>query len=259
MSGKRGGALLALDAGNSRVAVGVFDGDRLAFSVRIPHRDVADLEEALARAVAGHGPWGGAVLASVVPSLDDRLAHACREVTGADPVVIDHTRDLGLTIATRDPSQVGADRLVNSAAAFQMFGGPLVVVDAGTAVTTCAVTADGRYLGGAIAPGPGISLDALVARTEKLPDVSLEVPDGPDSPIAGDTASAMRAGVVYGFAGLVDRLASEAARSLAPAGTARVVLTGGFAPVLRPYLTLPHQWEPDLTLTGLRLLHLRCG
>jgi type III pantothenate kinase len=252
------GALLALDAGNSRIGVGVFEGERLVFATRIPHREVPDPGKALAEAVAGHGPWGGAILASVVPSLDGRLVDACREITGAAPLVVDATRDLGLTVATRHPEQVGADRLVNSAAAFRMFGGPLVVVDAGTAVTTCAVTADGRYLGGAIAPGPGVALEALAARTEKLPAVSPEGPDSPDGPIGDDTESAMRAGLVYGFAGLVDRLASEAARALGgAAGTAPVYLTGGFAPLLRPHLTVPHTWVEDLTLTGLRLLYAR--
>jgi type III pantothenate kinase len=254
MSGRKG-ALLALDAGNSRIGVGVFEGERLAFATRIPHREVPDPGKALMEVVAGHGPWDGAILASVVPSLDRRLMDACREITGAAPRVVDATRDLGLTLATRHPEQVGADRLVNSAAAFQMFGGPLVVVDAGSAVTTCAVTADGRYLGGAIAPGPGLALEALAARTEKLPAVSPEEPDGP---IGDDTASAMRAGLVYGFAGLVDRLASEAARALGgPAGAAPVYLTGGFAPLLRPHLTVPHTWVEDLTLTGLRLLYAR--
>lgn len=250
------GSLLALDVGNTQVGVGVFEGDRLAYRTRIPHRDEPDIGAALVRAVAGHGPWAGAVLASVVPSLDPVLARACRRITGAEALVIDHTSDLGLVVATPNPAQVGADRLVNSAAAFHLFGGPLVVVDAGTAVTICAVTGDGRYLGGAIAPGPQISLDALVARTEKLPAVSLAPPDGP---IGGDTASAMRVGVVLGFAGLVDRLATEAARALEPGGEARLYLTGGFAPLLGPHLTAPHRWVEDLTLTGLMLLFGRSG
>jgi len=162
-------------------------------------------------------------------------------------------------VAVPDPAGAGADRLVNGAAAFLLFGGPLVVVDAGTAVTTSAVTADGRYLGGAIAPGPGIALEALVARTERLPAIALEAPEGP---IGGDTAAAMRAGIVLGYAGLVDRLAADAARALDrvdPQGGAKIYLTGGHAPLLAPHLSVAHRLVEDLTLTGLRLLFARAA
>jgi type III pantothenate kinase len=251
------GTLLALDAGNTRVGVGVFRGEALVVNEAVAHRGHPDLAGAvadLAVRATGPGPWAGAVLASVAPSLDGALTEACRRVTGADPLVIDHTSDLGLTLGVRNPAGAGADRLVNGAAAFLLFGGPLVVVDAGTAVTTTAVTADGRYLGGAIAPGPGIALEALTARTERLPAVALEAPEGP---IGDDTPAALRAGAVLGFAGLVDRLARDAARALAPDGGARIYLTGGHAPLLAPYLTVPHQRVPDLTLKGLRLLFAR--
>jgi len=250
------GALLALDAGNSRVGIGVFRGEDLVFRAAVPHRGHPDPMGAVAAAVVDRGPFAAAVLASVAPSLDAALRDLCVGLTGAEPRVIDSTTDLGITVATPRPAEAGADRLVNSAAAFLMFGGPLVVVDAGTAVTTSAVTGDGRYLGGAIAPGPGIALEALLERTERLPAVDLAAPDGP---IGSDTAAAIRAGVVLGYAGLADRLAADAARALDPEGRARIYLTGGFAPLLAPHLTVPHRWVEDLTLTGLRLLFARAG
>jgi len=249
-----GGLLLALDAGNTRIGIGVFRGGTQVHGAAVAHRGLADPAGAVADRVAGLGPWRGAVVASVAPSLDGALAEACRRVTGADPLFLDPTWDLGLTLATRNPAAVGADRLAHAAGAFLRFGGPLVVVDAGTAVTTSAVTADGRYLGGAIAPGPAIALEALVARTERLPEVTLAAPEGP---IGADTESAMRAGVVLGFAGLVDRLAGDAARALAPGEGAAVYLTGGAAPLLAPHLTVSHRRVADLTLTGLRLLFER--
>jgi len=257
VTGAGAGTLLALDAGNTRVGVGIFRGEALVVNAAIVHRGHPDLAGAVAAVAAGHGPWAGAVVASVAPSLDAALADACRRVTGADPLLIDHTTDLGITVAVPDPAGAGADRLVNGAAAFLLFGGPLVVVDAGTAVTTTAVTGDGRYLGGAIAPGPGIALEALVARTERLPEVAIGALEAPEGPIGGDTAAAMRAGIVLGYAGLVDRLAADAARALDPEGKARVYLTGGHAPLLAPHLTVAHRLVADLTLTGLRLLFAR--
>ena len=247
------GHLLALDAGNTSVAVGVFRGDDLLRAFRVPHG--AGLEAAVKEGVSGlgaPGSWDGAALASVVPSRDGALVALCRAVTGAAPLVIDHGSDLGITIATREPAAAGADRLVNGAAAFLLFGGPVVVADAGTALSITAVTADGRYVGGAIAPGPAMALEALARRAERLPEVALEAPLGP---IGADTAAAMRAGVVIGTAGMLDRLAADTARELGEATT--VCLTGGYAALLAPYLTIAHRREDHLTLTGLRLLYAR--
>lgn len=244
--------LLALDAGNTAVGVGVFRGEALVRDFRVPHGD--GMERAVRDGLAGLDPWEGAVLASVVPSRDAALVALCRAVSGHAPVVIDHTSDLGITLATREPAAAGADRLVNGAAAFLLFGGPVVVVDAGTALSVTAVTADGRYVGGAIAPGPAMALQALTARAERLPEVSLAAPDGP---IGGDTASAMRAGAVIGTAGMLDRLAAETARALGGGAPVTVCLTGGYAALLAPHLTVPHRREDHLTLTGLRLLYAR--
>lgn len=259
MSPRRGTSpcLLALDAGNTALGVGVFrGGDRVA-TFRVPLGAGADPAAAVRAGLAGlgaAGPWEGAVLASVVPSRDRDLAALCRAVTGMPPVVIDHTSDLGITIATREPAAAGADRLVNGAAAFLLFGGPVVVADAGTAVSVTAVTADGRYVGGAIAPGPALALEALARRAERLPEVTLAAPDGP---IGADTASAMRAGAVLGTAGLVDRLVTETVRALGGGPATTVCLTGGYAALLAPFLTVPHRREDDLTLTGLALLYAR--
>jgi len=249
-----GHCLLALDAGNTAIGVGVFRGETLVRDFRVPHG--ANADAALKAGLAGLGPWEGAVLASVVPSRNERLKALCREVTGHAPRLIDHTSDLGITIATREPAAAGADRLVNGAAAYLLFGGPVVVADAGTALSVTAVTADGRYVGGAIAPGPAMALEALARRAERLPEVNLGAPDGP---IGADTAAAMRVGAVIGTAGMLDRLVTDTVRALGGGPETTVCLTGGYARLLAPYVTVPHRLEDHLTLTGLRLLYARCA
>lgn len=244
--------LLALDAGNTALGVGIFRGDALVRAFRVPHG--AGLEAAVQEGIAGLGPWEGAALASVVPSRNAALIALCRQITGHAPLVIDHTSDLGITVATREPAAAGADRLVNGAAAYLLFGGPVVVVDAGTALSVTAVTGDGRYVGGAVAPGPAMALEALAARAERLPEVALDAPEGP---IGADTAAAMRVGAVIGTAGMVDRLAADTVRALGGGPKTPVCLTGGHAALLSPYLTVPHRREDHLTLTGLRLLYAR--
>ncbi|MFQ5508702.1 MAG: type III pantothenate kinase [Leptospirillia bacterium] len=242
--------LLAVDAGNTHVNFGVFAGERLAATGKLAHGDVAQLADAVRQAF----PQGGvtaAGVASVVPSLNQRLAEGCRQVTGNDPQFFYHTSNLGLGFKVDRPEAVGADRLVNAAGAFHLFGGPLVVVDAGTAITVCAVNAAGDFLGGAIAPGPGLALKALTDGAEQLPVVEIK---SPARAVGRNTDEAMRAGVVIGCAGLIDRLAGEAAGEAANTGKAPVYLTGGQAGLLSPYLKVTHKEVPHLTLKALRLL-----
>ena len=255
MSGTVPGPVLVLDAGNTHVDVGVFPDGTCAVHHRVAHRgDGAQLAAEVAVAVADWRGWRGAAVASVVPSLDRALAECCRRITGSEPVVIDATADLGIRVVTRAPERVGADRLVNAAAAFLQYGGPVLVVDAGTAVTVCGVTRDGRYLGGAIAPGPGIALEALTGRAEKLPKVLLT---DPGTQVGDDTETAMRVGVVVGFAGLVDRLLEEVGGWVGEGATPRVLVTGGLAALLSPRLHTAHERVDGLTLTGLKLLFER--
>lgn len=250
MSGGGNGRLLVMDAGNTTVTVGVFEGERLARQERVAHAAVGEWLKRLPS-----GGWAGAALASVTPSRNERLVAAAREVTGCEPLVVDHRTDLGIAVCVTHPEATGADRLVNAAAAWEREGRAVVVVDAGTAVSVTAVDGSGRYVGGSIAPGPEISRRALIAGTERLPDPGAEPPKGA---IGADTVAALRAGITYGFAGLVDRLARETLAALgAPGGP--VLLTGGHAPWLGLYLETPHTHVPELTLLGLRTALRRAG
>ncbi len=249
----QGTFLLVMDAGNTDVTVGVFLDDQCVARARVSHQGGGDTAAALVDALPGGVAWCGAVVASVAPSLDDTLKAVCREVTGRDAVWIDHQADLGVTVVTDRPEQVGADRLVNAAGAYLAYGGPLVVADVGTAITLCAVNAEGHYLGGAIAPGPAIGRDALAQRTEKLPEVDLVIPK---SPIGTTTETAMQAGLVLGFAGLLDRLIADTVAALGGRGVG-VYLTGGLAPLLAPHLRQHHRKLPDLTLESLHRLYHR--
>jgi len=252
------GLLLALDAGNTDITIGVFDGPKLLSAHRVSHRTEDEPFAAVLAALTGSKllslPWRGAVLASVVPSLDVGLIDLCRRVTGTLPVVIDSRADLGIKVATASPQRVGADRLVNAAGAFHRYGGPLVVADVGTAITVCGVDVGGTYLGGAIAPGITMGRDALAARAEKLPKVPLVAPD---SPIGQDTEAAMQVGLVLGFAGLLERLIMATLSDLGETPTPGVYLTGGQAQLLSPHLTVAHQVVPGLTLDALHLLFER--
>jgi len=236
--------VLALDAGNTTVTVGVFEGEDLVLLERAPHDGVAER--------VSHFPpdaWAGAALASVTPSRNSALIDAVRAITGTEPLVLDHRTDLGVAVCVTRPAATGADRLANAAAAWEREKRAVVVADVGTAVSITAVDREGRYVGGAIAPGPDISRAALLARTERLVDPGTEPPGGV---IGADTVAALRAGMSYGFAGLVDRLLSETLEALgAPDGPA--LLTGGQAAWLSPFLRVPHVQVPELTLIGLRI------
>ena len=158
----------------------------------------------------------------------------------------------GITLKYDNPREIGADRIVNAAAAYKLFGGPLIIVDFGTATTFCAVTKNGEYLGGAITPGVKISAEALYQRAAKLPRVELV---RPRTVIGRDTVSAMQAGILFGYAGLVDGIVERMKKELG--ADAVVIATGGLAELVAPETKTINEVRPDLTLQGLRLLYER--
>ncbi len=248
--------LLAVDIGNSNIVMGIFKGNELAAHWRVNtdlHRTADEYALLIMDMIRsrGIGPdaISGVILSTVVPPLTPVFTEAARRHLGIDASLVDHRMKTGLKISYRNPAEVGADRIVNAAAGYHLYGGPLIIVDFGTATTFCAVSAKGVYLGGAIAPGVSISLEALYTRAAKLPKVDLV---RPPSVIGKDTASSMQSGTLFGFACLVDGMIERIASEMS--ATPHVVATGGLATLIHPETRNIREVRPHLTLEGLRIL-----
>jgi type III pantothenate kinase len=192
------------------------------------------------------------IVASVVPPLLPALAQMGRDYFRLAPIVVDASLDLGIAIFYENPREIGADRLVNAVAAFHKYGGPLIVIDFGTATKFEAVSERGEYLGGAIVPGIAISLEALAQRTAKLPLIELATPR---SAIGRNTIDCMRAGIVYGYASLVDGIVTRMSTEMRALPT--VVATGGLVGIVAGETKSISKVDPYLTLDGLKIIYDR--
>ena len=189
------------------------------------------------------------MVASVVPMVTGTIATAVQRCFGAEPFVVGPGADTGIAVRYDDPREVGADRIANAVGGFAKYGGPLIVVDFGTATTFDAIAADGTYLGGAIAPGLRISIEALSQRAARLPRIDLV---RPLSAIGTNTAASMQSGIIFGYAGLVEALVARISREIG--GSPRVVATGGLAELIVRETGAVPLVDQHLTLEGLRLL-----
>jgi type III pantothenate kinase len=250
--------LLTVDAGNSEIKLGCFDSFgalaetwRITTDVRRTPDEYAGLFRQLF-AQAGTDPQAvaAAAMASVVPKLDPVLDEACRSAFGVAPAFLHPQTQSVIPIATEYPAQSGADLVAAAIGGRARYGAPLIVVCYGTATVFVAIPGDGAYAGVAIAPGIAVSIDALVARTAKLPQVAL---DSPDAAIGRTTEDALRSGIVYGFAGQTDAIVSRMREELG--GTARVVATGGLAELFARHTSTVEDVDPHLSLRGLQLFH----
>ena len=254
--------LLATDIGNTNVSIGLFEGDRLVHSWRAISRANATPDEVAAMLAGmleldGHrlDELDAVAMASVVPPLTETWERLVAERIGVTPAIVDAASLEGiLDIRIDRPAEAGADRLANALAARTEFGGPAIVIDLGTSTNFDLIDADGAYIGGAIAPGMGLSLEALVGRASKLPRIELQ---RPPSAIGSNTIHAMQSGTVLGYIGLVSGLLTALRGELAertPAGSrVTVIATGGYThqPWLRDVPGIDAV-EPDLTLRGIR-------
>ncbi len=250
--------LLTMDVGNTNKVIGLFEGERVRSHWRLAtHAEqTADemglwLRQLLGWAEVDAGDLVGVAVASVVPPLDPQLREAVTRYLGLEPFFVEPGIRTGMPLRVELPQELGADRLCDAVAAYARYGGPCVVVDFGTAATWEVVSAKGEYLGGVIAPGPGITAESLFERTAKLPRVALAPPP---RTIGKATVDSIQSGIFYGYLGLVEEITR---RVLAELGPATVVATGGFAAVFAEQSDLLHHVEPDLTLEGLRLLWLK--
>ena len=189
-------------------------------------------------------------MASVVPPLTGKLARACRDYLGVEPLNVDAGVKTGVRIRYENPRAVGADRIVDAAAVQHLYGGPACVVDFGTGTTFDAISEGGDYLGGAIAPGVGVAAEALFTRAAKLPRVDL---DRPPNVIGRNTAHAMQSGLLFGYVGLVEGMVARFRAELGP--RTRVVATGGLAEVVASETRVIDVVDPWLTLHGLRIVY----
>lgn len=250
--------LLALDVGNTNTTVGLFEGEELRTRWRLstlPERTADEVGLWLRQLLEWEGVdpkrLAAVAISSVVPPLDPRLEEGVRRYLGCDPFVVRPGIKTGMPLRVDAPQELGADRLCDAVAAYRRYGGPCVVIDFGTAVTWEVVSASGEYLGGAIAPGPGVTAEALSSRTAKLPRVALEPPP---RVIGKGTVDSIQSGLFYGYLGLVEGVTR---RILAELGPATVVATGGFAASVSAHTDLVDEVAEDLTLEGLWLLWSR--
>lgn len=256
--------LLAIDIGNTNITFGLFRGDKLLRTWRLStdiHRTAAEYEIQIDSLFqrAGHSPVEvtAVVMGNVVPPLQAPYEQVVRHLFGCTPYRVSAAcGDIGLDIRVDNPHEVGADRIANAVACSRHYGGPAIVVDMGTATTFDVISADGGYMGGAIAPGVQIASEALFERAAKLPRVELEPPP---SPIGRNTIQAMQSGIVFGYVGLVRGLIQNIKDELRRLGQGepKVIATGGLAPAIAELSGVVDVVDLNLTLEGLRLLYLR--
>jgi type III pantothenate kinase len=253
---KEGSMLLTIDVGNTQTVLGLFDDKTLTHHWRISTNDERTSDEMALlvaellrlRGIEFHPEDLGIAVSSVVPRNTAALRQMADEWFGVKAVVLEPGTRMGMPILYDNPKEVGADRIANAVGAYDLYGGPSIVVDFGTATTLDAISAKGEYLGGAIIPGIEISLDALFARAAALRRFELVEPR---NVIGKNTVESMQSGAVYGFAAQVDGLC---ARMKGELGEATVIATGGLAGLITPLSAMIVHHEPWLTLMGLRIV-----
>ena len=248
--------LLTIDVGNTNITMGLYDGETLGSRWRLAtnHERMPDEYGLQFRGWLAHEGHEveeifGICLASVVPPLTSTIIQACTKYLNKDPLVVDAGVKTGVRILYQDPKAVGADRIADAAAVQNLYGGPACVVDFGTATTFDAISPEGDYLGGAIAPGIGIAAEALFIHAAKLPRVDLQ---RPPNAIGRNTVHAMQSGLLFGYValveGMVERFRGELGEGM------HVIATGGLARVLAAETSTIEIVAPWLTLDGLRMI-----
>lgn len=248
--------LLVVDAGNTNVVFAVHDGQqwRGTWRVKTEAQRTSDEYAVWLLALFAYGGLkpadiSAAVIGTVVPAALYHLRRCCRDWFNVEPLIARSTLDWGFEIKVDNPPEVGADRLLNVLAGHRRFGGPLIVVDFGTATTFDVADKDGDYLGGVICPGINLSIEALHQAAAQLPRIGIA---RPQAVIGRSTVPAMQSGVYWGYVAMIEGLVARIKAEYG--GPMKVIATGGLAPLFSEGTMIIEQIEPDLTLEGLRLL-----
>lgn len=249
--------LLTVDVGNTNTVLGVFEGDQLIKSWRVktdPRTTADELWLQFNALVTGYKLTGLSICSTVPATLRELRTMINSYYSELPTTIVEPGTKTGVQLLVDNPKEIGADRIVNTLAAHTLYGGPAIVVDFGTSTNLDVVSPKGEFLGGALAPGIEISVDALASRAAQLRKVELI---RPKSVIGKNTVEALQSGTIFGFAGqvdgLVDRITEELAHDYEGAPT--VIATGGLAPLIIGVAETIDEYEPDLTLIGLRLIH----
>lgn len=253
--------LLVMDVGNTNITLGVFDGEELQATFRMTTKSPRTSDEygificsLLEHKGLSAEEMEDVIIASVVPGVMYSLTSAIFKYFGKEPLIVGSGIKTGIRIATTNPRQVGADRIVDAVGAYQIYGGPVIVVDFGTATTYDLVLEDGTFTAGVTAPGIGMVAAALSQGAAKLPQVEIKKPE---SILAKETISSMQAGLVYGAIGqteyIIDRMIKESGLT-----GVKVVATGGMGKIIAEETEKIQHYDADLTLKGLMLVHKRC-
>jgi type III pantothenate kinase len=247
--------ILVVDVGNTNIVLGIYDGDTLTHSWRLAtaRERTADEYGVLAQQLtAGIAKPDGAIVSSVVPPLNGAIEFMIRKYFDVEPLFVEAGVKTGIAVAVDNPLEVGADRIVNSVAGYEKHGGPLIIVDFGTATTFDVVTKDGKYVGGVIAPGINISAEALFARASRLPRADIR---RPPTVVGTNTVVNMQSGLFFGYLGLVDGILARMKREVP--GVKKVIATGGLAAMIASDSEYIEEVDPDLTLRGLKIIYDR--
>ncbi len=251
--------ILCIDIGNTNIKYGVFEEEKLIATFRVTSKrnSTADeygviVKDLLESVNLKASDLEGVIMSSVIPQLNYTMEHMCEQYLGKRPLTVAPGLKTGINLKVDSPKEVGADRIVNSVAAFRKYGGkmPVICVDFGTATTINVITEKGELIGGVIAPGIKSSLDSLVNGTAKLPNIELELPG---KVICKDTVTNMQAGLLYGYAGLVEYLVKKTKKEIGRECV--VVATGGLGEIISKEAKCIDYTDRSLTLQGLRILY----
>jgi len=251
--------LLVFDVGNSNIVMGVYLEEKLLRSWRLAtERNQTDdeyeinIRSLLGIAQISINDISDVIISSVVPPLMPALERMVSRCFGTKPLIVEPGIKTGLSILYDNPREIGADRIVNAVAGYELYGGPLIIIDFGTATTFCVIDEEGRWIGGAISPGIGISAEALFQRASRLPRIELVKPK---QVIGRNTVAGMQSGIIFGYVGLVDGIVNRINRETGV--NHRVIATGGMAEIIAEVSETIEKVDEDLTMEGLRLIYNR--